>query len=87
MSSSSTPTRDAALLLVAGAAAGACLASAAIYETHRRHQQAQTHQRRKPRHLLDASEAFVVGRCKLDPGLKAPCFQNFNLIKRNVLSI
>ena len=28
----------------------------------------------------------AVGRCKLDPSLKAPCFQPFNLRVRTLLS-
>ena len=28
----------------------------------------------------------LVGRCKLDPGLKAPRFQKFKLMKINLLS-
>ena len=32
------------------------------------------------------SSADQVGRCKLDTGLKAPCFQIFNLLSRNLLS-
>ena len=33
-----------------------------------------------------ADPANKVGRCKLDPGLKAPWFQKFNLMKRSLLS-
>ena len=36
--------------------------------------------------LPTSSGLTLVGRCKLDPGLKAPWIQRFKLMKRNFLS-
>ena len=36
--------------------------------------------------FLCGFSCFLVGRCKLDPGLKVTCFQNLNLIDHTVLS-